>query len=203
MFLQHESLDRVVEELRKLGWTTKAWTSKSGRNHPGRAFQPKSLKRMLTNPLYAGRIEYRREIYQGEHQAIIEAKVWEEASRRLTAESRGPNRTQRLHLEAILTGLLYCEQCHTPMLPTYTNKGPRRYRYYVCRKTRTEGWHSCLIRSVSAPVVENAVLEQLYSRGSATESAPVNADHAQLIRSKVARIGYDGVEGTATLEMKE
>ena len=47
------------------------------------------------------------------------------------------------------------------MVHTYVNKKDKLYRYYVCVKAHQRGWAQCETRSVSAPALENAVLEQL------------------------------------------
>ncbi len=51
------------------------------------------------------------------------------------------------------------------MVHTYVNKKDRLYRYYVCVKAHQRGWAQCETRSVSAPALENAVLEQLRGIG--------------------------------------
>ena len=51
---------------------------------------------------------------------------------------------------ALLAGLLVCKSCQRPMVPTYTAKPGRRYRYYVCQTVRQNGWSSCPSKSVPA-----------------------------------------------------
>src|ERR1700726_3784354 len=69
LFVQHRSLSAVVAELAKLRWKTKSWKSQNGRAHAGRAFAKVSLRRLLTNAVYAGQVEHRGEIYAGEHES--------------------------------------------------------------------------------------------------------------------------------------
>ena len=47
------------------------------------------------------------------------------------------------------------------MLHSYTNKGNRRWRYYVCRKVQQHGWTSCPTPSLQAPEIERFVAEQI------------------------------------------
>ena len=47
------------------------------------------------------------------------------------------------------------------MYHTYTSKGNVKYRYYVCMHAQKHGYESCPTRSVSAPAIENAVVECL------------------------------------------
>ncbi len=45
-------------------WTTKSWKSKGGEiHHTGRAFTKVSVRRLLTNAIYAGKVEHRGTIY--------------------------------------------------------------------------------------------------------------------------------------------
>src|ERR1017187_5281756 len=52
------------------------------------------------------------------------------------------------------------------MVHTYTVKGPRRYRYYVCVQAQQRGWANCETKSVSAPAIEAAVVQQIRKIGS-------------------------------------
>jgi site-specific DNA recombinase len=63
LYLEHESLLPVVQELAKRGWANKRWTPRSGRERGGRPFTKTSLHRLLTNPVYAGRVRYKDELF--------------------------------------------------------------------------------------------------------------------------------------------
>jgi hypothetical protein len=47
------------------------------------------------------------------------------------------------------------------MVASFSRKGTRCYRYYVCRAARKHGWKSCPAPCVSAGTIERLVLEQL------------------------------------------
>jgi site-specific DNA recombinase len=51
------------------------------------------------------------------------------------------------------------------MIHSYVSKKNRVYRYYVCVKAHQRGWAQCETRSVSAPALEDAVLDQLRGIG--------------------------------------
>src|SRR5512146_1245835 len=44
---------------------------------------------------------------------------------------------------------------------TYTAKGARRYRYYVCGTAQQRGWEACPSKSLSAQQIEDAVVEHV------------------------------------------
>jgi len=75
LFIQHPSLSAAVAELARRRWKTKSWKSQKGTAHAGRTFAPASLRRLLTNAVYAGMVEHRGALYAGEHASIIEPPV--------------------------------------------------------------------------------------------------------------------------------
>jgi site-specific DNA recombinase len=76
LFAQHQSLAAVVAELTRRRCKTKSWTSQNGRAHAGRYFGKASLRRLLTNAIYAGKVEHLGAIYTGEQPSIVEPSVW-------------------------------------------------------------------------------------------------------------------------------
>jgi len=81
-----KSAEEVLDGLSRRGWWTKQWVSRSGRDHPGRAFQQSDLTRLLPNVMYVGKLRDGEQIYEGEHTGIIDADLWERAN---TASKRG------------------------------------------------------------------------------------------------------------------
>jgi hypothetical protein len=59
--------------------------------------------------------------------------------------------------------VLFCAHCDTAMMHTYTAKGPRRYRYYVCYKAQQKGWQNCKTKSVAAEAIEGGRGPQQHS----------------------------------------
>jgi hypothetical protein len=63
---------------------------------------------------------------------------------------------------ALLKGLVRCASCECGMIHTYAQKRDKPlYRYYVCVNAHQRGWNQCQTRSVSAPLLEGAVLDQI------------------------------------------
>jgi len=99
------------------------------------------------------------------------------------------------------------------MVPTYTSKGDRRYRYYVCRVAHEKGWQACATKSIAALVIEESVVSQLRSALRADETrdelqvsdadwlAFDEGDPGYLVRAVVERITYDGTNGAVSLEL--
>src|SRR5207244_11911908 len=119
----------------------------------------------------------------------------------------------RTNQKALLAGLLFCKSCERPMIPTYTAKRGRRFRYYVCQKARQNGWHSCPTKSVPAALIEDSVVAQLQGALSSEETRQQfhisetewqqfgQGDRGRLVHGVVEYIAYDGVTGAVTLTL--
>jgi len=212
LYATHRNLIAVVNELALRHWKNKSWRSQRGMDHVGRPFNKASLRRLLTNAVYAGKIEYRGETYAGEHQAIIEPTVWEHISTELRAVR--PRNATWTRQNALLAGLLVCKNCDRPMVPTYTAKSDRRYRYYVCRVAHQSGWAACPTKAVAAGLIEESVLAQLkgvlsddHARGrlrvsDADWQALEGGDPRDLVHAMVKEIVYDGATGGVSLLLR-
>ena len=118
---------------------------------------------------------------------------------------------KRTPQNALLAGLLLCNSCRQPMVPTYTAKPGRRYRYYVCRSARQNGWSACPTKSVPARMIEESVLEQLRMAVTSPEacqrfdvdvsSQAFEANPSQLLRALVKQVSYDGTTGAVLLSL--
>jgi site-specific DNA recombinase len=74
------SVAEVIGEIARRSWATKRWISRSGRQHPGRAFQTSDLMRLVQNVTYLGKLRDGEQVYPGEHAAIIDVAPWERAN---------------------------------------------------------------------------------------------------------------------------
>jgi site-specific DNA recombinase len=212
LFAEHQSLSTVVAELARRRWKTKSWISENGRAHAGRDFGKASLRRLLTNAIYAGKVEHRGAIYPGEQPSIVEPAMWQQVNSELRAGRRTGTAATRVPQNALLAGLLICKSCQRPMIPTYTAKPGRRYRYYVCRSARQNGWNSCPTKSVPARMIEDSVLDQLrMALGDSGNREQLDVpealwqtfeqDPGKLVRTSVKDVTYDGTTGAVSLNL--
>jgi site-specific DNA recombinase len=213
LYESRRSVPAVVEELQRRRWTTKSWTTKHGAHHAGAVFQKATLRRLLTNAIYVGKIEHKGTIYPGEQAAIIEPELWEEINTELHAARRGRSGTLRTKQNALLKGLLFCRSCDQPMVPTYTSKGDQRYRYYVCRAAQEKGRGACPTKSVAARLIEESVVAQVRAALAAEDTrkqldisetdwrAFGESELGDFVRKIVQRVVYDGTSGAVSLEL--
>ena len=131
-----------------------------GRYHPsGRKWKYAAVQKILGNVVYCGKVKYRDELYEGEHDAIIEPPLWDTVQRLLNASKGSPKRA-RNDSSAPLKGILRCGHCGCAMSPTYTSRKNVRYRYYKCHHAKTSPG-DCPIGTISANEVERLVFDKL------------------------------------------
>jgi site-specific DNA recombinase len=160
-YLEHQSLLATVTELNRRGWTTKRWTTKKGTQRGGKLFTKNSLYSLLTNVTYIGKIKYKDEVHNGEHEAIVSGELFAKAQMLLDRNGHTGGRAVRNKQGALLKGLLRCSPCACAMSHTYTSKGNRRYRYYVCGTAQQRGWSECPSPSVPAGEIERFVVDEI------------------------------------------
>jgi site-specific DNA recombinase len=204
LYLQHQYLMPVVDQLKQRGWGNKRWRTRKGALRGGKPFTRNSLRQLLTNVTYVGQIRYRQEVHPGEHQAIVDASVWQQVQALLRLKR--PRQGARLGDGALLQGRLRCG-CGCPMVSSQTTKGGRRYRYYLCGQAQKRGWKTCPAPSVPAGEIERLVSEQILQLSVASgaetcarwwQALPALAQ-VRLVQRLVERIDYDGVQGTVAI----
>lgn len=184
LYLANSSLIRTVEELASRGWTNKLWTSRKGKELGGRRFDKTNLYQLLMNPAYAGRVRYKDEVHAGEQVAIIEPAAWQEVNDRLRSNGRAGASHVRNRHGALLKGLLVCAPCGCAMAHTFTTRGVKAHRYYVCTGAQKSGWKTCPTKSLPASQIEEFVVKQIrdIGRDPALIMATLEAAHARRLR---------------------
>ncbi len=161
LYLELGSLLPVVEELERRAWCNKTWTTKKGLARGGRAFDKCAVYGLLTNPIYIGKIKHKSDLYDGEHEPIIDGRVFEKVHTTLKQHGRGRGNYLVNKYGALLKGLVHCKACGRAMVHTFTGRGSKRYRYYTCMKAIKSGWGTCPTKSLPAGEVEAAVVDQI------------------------------------------
>jgi len=96
--------------------------------------QPLSLTRfyeLLGDRYYLGLVTYKGEEYQGRHEPLIDAELFERVQRVLALHGGGGTR-QRLH-DHYLKGLLWCARCNRRIILTPGRGNGGTYFYFLCR----------------------------------------------------------------------
>jgi site-specific DNA recombinase len=103
------SVDALKEELDRRGTSTKVRPGRRGAMAGGSPFSRGHLYRMLQNPLYAGRIAHKKQVYEGQHPAIIDHETWDAVQARLQQNGHEHKVRRRAHMPNLLADLLVDE----------------------------------------------------------------------------------------------
>jgi DNA invertase Pin-like site-specific DNA recombinase len=170
-FIETESVTETARDLNLSGFTTKIRISGKGRLQKGGKFTKKNVRSMLENPVYAGKIQHKDQVYDGLHKAIIDEQTWQEVrdifsgrSTKNQQENPSPRISiplKRITTAPLLKGIIKCGNCGRYMIPTYTTKRGKRYRYYLCSSKAVGNNESCLVGRISAGEAENLVTSQV------------------------------------------
>ena len=162
LYLEHGSLIPTIRDLNNRGWRLKEWGTRRGKLTGGKEFSKNRLYNLLTHMVYIGKVDFGGQIYDGEHAGIVDPAVWQRVQEQLRLNGRTGGREVRNRYGAVLKGILRCGSCEVGMAHTYTQKAENKlYRYYVCINAHQRGYDRCQTRSVSAPQIERAVIDQI------------------------------------------
>lgn len=158
-FAHHGSHIQLIRELEQQCYRGKSWVTQTGIKRTGKKIKIPTLRKMLSNSVYIGKMTHKGESYEGEHQAIISLELWDAVQREINnrrgTTGRKPERTA---MPFILRGVIY-DQHGWAMSPTYTrNRHKKSYRYYVSQKALKEGYDSTDLRTIPAEEIESVIV---------------------------------------------
>ncbi|MCR6670742.1 recombinase family protein [Devosia ginsengisoli] len=132
LYLEVGSVPALLDRLGADNILTAPRLSASARKRGNRNFTRGHLYKLLSNPIYIGRVPHKKVSYPGRHESIVDTKTWAATQAQLQSNTQGTRDRRRRALAEthLLAGLLRSEN-GTRFIPTHANKGSRRYRYYV------------------------------------------------------------------------
>ena len=177
------SVRALKTELDADGIVSKVRVSKTDRTSGGKPFARGALFHLLQNRIYIGEITHKDDSYPGQHEAIIDRALWDEAQATLEL-----NRVDRKHgtnakNPSLLTGILFDEKGNRLTPSHAAGKGSRRYRYYIS----APGDGSAPVR-LPAKEIENAVLAGLRRYLSQSGVKPNDNECLDLLRMGARRV---------------
>ena len=145
LYLNCDGVSDLKDNLDQKGIRSKLRAYASGKTVGGVPLSRGMLYRLLSNPVYIGRVSHKDTTYEGQHDGIIPQDLWDAVQRKL-ADNRATrsSRTNASH-PSLLAGLLY-DETGDRLTPTHANNHGKRYRFYIShrlttqRRSRTDGW---------------------------------------------------------------
>ena len=165
IYLDAGSLQRAVTELKRREWTNKRRLTKKGEQKGGRPFDTGTLHVLLTNPILTGKIVHKEQIYDGEHEAIVDPALFERVRQQLSENGRTGGAEVRNKYGALLRGLLRCKHCDCAMIHTFYGKKGRYYRYYRCLHAIKNGARTCAAATLPGLEIEKLVVDEIRALG--------------------------------------
>jgi site-specific DNA recombinase len=104
-------------------------TDRTGKTTGGGLISRGHLYKILSNPIYLGRLTHRDKVHDGLHDSIIDRETWDRVQL-LLAEHAQRTAGGRQNSDALLAGKLFDDRGNR-MSPSHAAKGGRRWRYYV------------------------------------------------------------------------
>jgi site-specific DNA recombinase len=160
LYLQQRSTLAVARLLNESHRSTKRHVAANGRLREARSWTKADVTRVLRNPVYAGYMSSHGELYDGEHEPIVDRETFEQVRELIDGRS-GPTKDHSRNADYILRGLLQCARCGSAFTPASTRKGRTEYRYYRCTKRDKEGKEACPSAPLPAGAIEEYVIERL------------------------------------------
>ncbi|MFT5114095.1 MAG: site-specific DNA recombinase [Parasphingorhabdus sp.] len=166
--VEADLVHRIFTRFVKLGSTTMlakelhdaGCRNKVRRNRRGAPFTKTSIYKILHNRIYLGEIRHKDTWYPGEHQPIVDRKLWDKTH--CILEQRKTERAANLRRQtpAPLKGLLFGPDGKA-MTPTHTRRRGKVYRYYITHTAQKHGHEQCPVKMVRAGEIEGIVFDQL------------------------------------------
>jgi site-specific DNA recombinase len=129
----------------------------------GAPFMQSAIKDMLHCPVYAGYLEYKGELFQGQHEPLWDAALWARIQEVLHQRSYTARRPNTDH-QSLLTGIATCANCGSPMSHHPQASNPA-LRYYRCNASSRHQLSrlglSCRARCSYADMIDAQVLAWL------------------------------------------
>lgn len=160
-YLALGSVSRLHVELKRENIRTRAWRSRRGTDHGQALFSRGLLYSILKNVIYIGRIRHADNIYDGQHEGIIDMDLWQKVQSKLAENATIPRGKTKSASEDLLKGKLF-DPDGIPYSPTFSTKGGRRYRYYISQNLIQQlGSRDSVMARLPAPELEDTVIASM------------------------------------------
>ena len=110
----------------------------SGREYGGVPFSRGNLQRILSNPVYIGKITHLDKVFEGQHPAIIDQSLWDAVQAKIAGNKQSHEQRPIVASDSLLTGILFDSE-GLRLTPSHSQKQSKRFRYYLSQQLVNEG----------------------------------------------------------------
>lgn len=160
-YLKNKSERFVAKSVNRAGYTPKMRIAKNGDIETSPAFVHAMINKILSNPVYAGKVKYKTEMYDGQHEAIIPFEIWEQVQALKSKNRQGRFNAPRSEKNILLKGLAECGCCGVSLTSTRCKKDNKFYEYYTSLKAIKEGYDTCKMGSIPAGELDRFVVSKV------------------------------------------
>lgn len=189
-YLELKSIEKLVVHLSNRNISTRVRALSSRRTTGGVSFGFGALCYLLKNQIYIGKVSHKGIWFTGEHEAIVDRKIFDQVQELLKSQSV-VRRRKRSKSYALLTGKIFDDRGNR-MSPTYTTKKGARYRFYVSSALLTGNKDRVgSVRRVPALSVEQSILKTLRANFIKEEARSITDNElvSEYIDRVVIRLG--------------
>lgn len=129
-YLGSKNIFELVDELRRAGIHSKQQKLRDGTLRGGGQIRRGALAHLLSNRIYLGLTVHRGKDYPGQHEAIVDAELFEAVQAKLVERTNPRTSPKARRCVALLSGMIHDEHCRA-MSPYHTRNHGRRYSYYA------------------------------------------------------------------------
>jgi site-specific DNA recombinase len=137
LYLEHGVIREVKDRAEDLGLRSRRRERAGGQVSGGKPFDRGHIHHILSNPIYAGRIRHKGQVYEGQHPAIIESEVWERVQKALEGGAARFRGTKQQATRSPLAGKLF-DETGDRLTPSHSRKNGKRLRDYISRRLVTD-----------------------------------------------------------------
>ncbi len=133
LYLEHGLIRIVKERAEELGLRSRRRVRGAGRVSGGKPFDRGHIHHILSNPIYAGRIRHKGQVYEGQHPAIIDPAIWDQVQQMLIDGAQKARGTKSKATRSLLAGKLF-DETGDRLTPSHSRKNGKRLRYYISHR---------------------------------------------------------------------
>jgi site-specific DNA recombinase len=127
----------------------------------GKPFSKGHLYKILSNKTYIGKIEHKKNVYDGLHESIVDSDIFEKARKILVINSISRKNPTNAKSSSLLAGKLFDDK-NNYLSPSHSNTRGKRYRYYVSQaKIQNKSQNLGSITKLPANEIEKFVRDEI------------------------------------------